>query len=189
INNSMIQVYFGGLAKLMPLAKRAAPSLETALRILSGGLARMPMFAARILKVLGEDKSVGFAINAVSKGNDVFQRVLETFDLDSSMLAIVALQRSAVEEAGLLERDPAELVSLACYYGANSPLENRWTFFLATSAKSALLRLVDKKLQRVARLVIWQATLRYSKKIERRLRAESVLVPWGVVPIRDTNSG
>ncbi|MEP3278718.1 MAG: NAD(P)-dependent oxidoreductase [Stappiaceae bacterium] len=116
INNGMLQAYFSGLADLMPLARRAGLPLETALRIVSGGPAGMPMLADRISKVLGDDKEVGFAMSGVFKDNDVFQRVLDSFGLRSPMLTSFGRQRNAVEEAGLWDRDPAELISLA-YYG------------------------------------------------------------------------
>lgn len=120
INNGMLQSYVGGLAELMPLAKRAGLPLETALRILSGGPAGMPMIADRIPKILGKDESVGFSLRAVFKDNDVCQRVLETFDLNSSMLVGFATQLDAVEAAGLSERDLAELIKFAYHGGGTS---------------------------------------------------------------------
>lgn len=120
INNGMLQTYFGGLAELMPLARQAGLPLETAMRILCGGPAGTPMVTARIPKILGEDKSIGFANSAVFKDNDVFQRVLDSYGLSSPALISFGLQKDAVEEAGLLERDPAELVSWAYYGGEGS---------------------------------------------------------------------
>lgn len=43
INNGMLQTYFNGLADFMPVAQRAGLPLETALRILCGGPAGIPM--------------------------------------------------------------------------------------------------------------------------------------------------
>jgi len=113
INNGMMDAYIEGLFDLMPLAKRAGLPLETALRILCGGPAGMPMVADRIAKVLGEDKEVGFTVEAFFKDNDVFQRVVESFGLNSPMLTNFGMRKSSVVEAGLWERDPASLINLA----------------------------------------------------------------------------
>ena len=116
INNGMIMAYFNGLSDLLPLAQRAGLPLETALRILCGGPAGLPMIADRIPKVLGEDKSIGFALSAAFKDNDVFSRVVASFGLTSPMLENFAARKGDVEAAGLMDRDPAELLNLA-YYG------------------------------------------------------------------------
>lgn len=113
INNGMIQTYFAGLSDLMPLAQRAGLPLETALRILCGGPAGMPLVTNRIPKVLGEDKEVGFALNTAFKDNDVCLRVLDSFGLDSPALNCFDLLKDNVVEAGLLESDPAALINLA----------------------------------------------------------------------------
>ncbi|MCF6327620.1 MAG: NAD(P)-dependent oxidoreductase [Devosiaceae bacterium] len=113
INNGMIQAYFAGLCDLMPLAKRAGLPLETALRILCGGPAGIPMVADRIAKVLGEDKEVGFAIKGAFKDNDVFQQVIESYGLSSPVLTNFGMMKSAAVEAGLLECDAAALINLA----------------------------------------------------------------------------
>jgi len=119
INNGMIQTYFSGLADLMPLAKQAGLPLETAIRILSGGPAGMPMLTARIPKVLGEDDSVGFANSTAFKDNDVCLRVLRSHGLSSPSLESFGAQKDVAEQAGVMEGDPAELVKLAYYGGKN----------------------------------------------------------------------
>lgn len=113
INNSMVQSYFNGLADMMPLAKRAGLPLETALRILCGGPAGMPMVADRIPKILGQDAEVGFTLNAVFKDNDVFQRVLGSFGLNSQTMIEFGERKTAVAEKGLLEHDPAAMITMA----------------------------------------------------------------------------
>lgn len=117
INNGMIQAYFAGLGEMMPLAQRAGLPMETAMRILCGGPAGMPMIADRLPKVLGEDKSVGFAMSAVAKDNDVFQRVVASFGLDAPVLQIAGTQQNAVLAAGLAEEDPAVMVPFAYQQG------------------------------------------------------------------------
>ena len=120
INNGMIQTYFGGLEEIIPLAKRAGLSLEMAMQILCGGPAGMPMVAARVPKILGQDDSVGFANSAVFKDNEVFQRVLGSYGLQSPSLRRFGLKKEAVKNSGLLEQDPAALVRHAYYSDAGS---------------------------------------------------------------------
>jgi 3-hydroxyisobutyrate dehydrogenase len=113
INNGMVQAYFSGLYDLMPLAKRAGLPLETALRILSGGPAAMPLIADRIPKALGEDDEVGFALEAAFKDNDVFRQIVDSYGLDSPVLNSFNALKSEVVKADLLQQDPAKLISLA----------------------------------------------------------------------------
>lgn len=117
INNGMLQAYFNGLTDLLPLARRAGLPLETALDILCGGPAGIPMLTARLPKVLGTDTDVGFAIAAASKDNDVFQRVMQEFGLTSAMLEIAgARQRDAIA-AGMGENDVAAMIASAYRHG------------------------------------------------------------------------
>ena len=109
----MVQSYFNGLADMMPLAKRAGLPLETALRILCGGPAGIPVVSDRIPKILGQDAEVDFTLNAVFKDNDVFQRVLGFFGLNSQTLTEFGERNTAVAEKGLLEHDPAAMITMA----------------------------------------------------------------------------
>lgn len=113
INNSMLQCYVSGLDDMMPLAKRAGLPLETALRILCGGPAGIPMIADRIPKILGEDDTVGFEIQAAHKDNGVFQRVTEAYGLTSPVLALAGARQKQALEDGLGAHDPAALVTAA----------------------------------------------------------------------------
>lgn len=113
INNSMIQAYFGRLAEMLPLAARAGLPLETALKILCSGPAGMPMVADRLPKILCEDKTVGFTIQAANKDADVFRRVMESYGLTSALLPqSIARQQDAID-AGLGAADPAALIARA----------------------------------------------------------------------------
>jgi 3-hydroxyisobutyrate dehydrogenase-like beta-hydroxyacid dehydrogenase len=113
INNSMLQCYFSGLDDMMPLAKRAGLPLETALRILCGGPAGIPMIKDRIPKILGEDTTVGFEIQAAHKDNGVFQRVAEAYGLTSPVLALAGERQKQALADGLGAKDPAALVAAA----------------------------------------------------------------------------
>lgn len=113
INNSMLQCYFSGLDDMMPLAKRAGLTLETALRILCGGPAGIPMIADRIPKILGDDETVGFEIQAAHKDNGVFQRVVEAYGLSSPILALAGERQKQALADGLGAKDPAALVTAA----------------------------------------------------------------------------
>ena len=72
INNSMLQIYVSGLIEMMPLTKKVGLPIETALNILCGGPAGLPLVTARIPKILGTSESVGFTNNGTAKDNDVF---------------------------------------------------------------------------------------------------------------------
>lgn len=113
INNGMLQAYFTGLSDLIPLARRSGLSLETALRILCGGPAGIPMLTARIPKVLGQDSGVGFTIDAARKDSEVFRRVLHAFGLQSAMLDAFQQRQTAAIAAGLGEMDVAALIAAA----------------------------------------------------------------------------
>ena len=113
INNSMLQIYVSGLIEMMPLAKKAGLPLETALNILCGGPAGLPLVTDRIPKILGTDESVGFTNNGTAKDNDVFRQVLKNFDLKSPMLEGFDVQKNLARKFDLLERDPAELIRAA----------------------------------------------------------------------------
>lgn len=113
INNSMLQCYFSGLDDMMPLAKRAGIPLETAIGILSGGPAGVPMIADRIPKILGQDKTVGFTISTAHKDNGVFQRVTKAYGLTSPMLVQSGERQKTALSEGMGEDDPAALVSAA----------------------------------------------------------------------------
>ncbi len=117
INNGMLQCYFSGLDDMMPLAKRAGIPLETAIRILSGGPAGLPMIADRIPKIIGQDTTVGFTISAAHKDNDVFQRVVQAYGLASPVLAEAAERQKVALAEGRGEEDPAALVSAAYHRG------------------------------------------------------------------------
>ena len=113
INNSMLQCYISGLDDMMPLARRAGIPLETAIGILSGGPAGVPMIADRIPKILGDDKTVGFTISAGHKDNDVFQRVAQAYGLTSLVLVHASERQKIALMEGLADHDPAAMVSAA----------------------------------------------------------------------------
>lgn len=113
INNSMLQAYFAGLRDMMPLARRAGLPLETAMEILCGGPAGMQMVADRLPKVLGHDNTIGFAISAAKKDNEVFQRVASAYGLTAPTVALFGDQVKEAEKAGLSEKDPAAMITWA----------------------------------------------------------------------------
>lgn len=111
INNAMLQCYMQGLEELLPLAKRAGLPLETAITILSGGPAGMPMVRDRIPKILGTDESVGFPLTAILKDNGIFQGVLSAYDLQSPLLQMSRAHQEAAIAEGLGDADPAKLIA------------------------------------------------------------------------------
>lgn len=113
INNSMLQVYVQGLRELLPLARRAGLPLETALRIVSGGPAGLPMVRDRIPKILGQDDEVGFTLEAIFKDNEVFRSVVAAHGLSAPTLDRYGALREEVARLGLLDQDPAALIRAA----------------------------------------------------------------------------
>ena len=119
INNGMLQVYVSGLAELLPVAKRAGMRLDTTLKILSGGPAGLPMIAARLPKILGEDPEVGFAMSGTFKDNAIFREIVDAHGLSAPLLSTYAGFEEAMDAAGLLEEDPAALVRWAYEQGGD----------------------------------------------------------------------
>lgn len=117
INYAMLQVYFGGLAEMLPLAKRAGLPLDVAVGILCGGPAGIPMVRDRLPRILGEDASVAFAITAALKDNDVFRRVIHGFGLTAPTLDAAGQHERAAVAAGLGDHDVAALASNADHSG------------------------------------------------------------------------
>ena len=113
INNSMIQVYFNGLQDMMRLSKRAGLEMEQTLRILLSGPAAMPMLLDRLPRILGEDTSAGFTINAGRKDAEVFARVIKSYGIPTDLMEIGGAKIQAVVDAGLGDEDPARLISYA----------------------------------------------------------------------------
>ena len=120
INNGMIEAYFNGLHDLMPLAQRAGLTLETALKIVAGGPAGTPFIAARIPKVLGEDETVGFTMNAALKDKDVFERIAAAHGVTAPTFGhFGTIVRDAIAD-GFGEDDPAVIVTRAYARGAKA---------------------------------------------------------------------
>lgn len=111
INNSMLQTYVAGLNDMLRLAKRAGLPLETALRVLCGGPAGVPMIAARIPKILGEDTEVGFDIASALKDVLVFQRVAQEFGIETPTLAAAEIMERDAVARGMAELDVATMFS------------------------------------------------------------------------------
>ena len=118
LNNGMLQVYTNGLRDLLPMARRAGLPLETALTILSGGPAGIPMVRDRMPKILGHDPEVGFPISAVFKDGHVFRRVVASFGLDTPMLQHFARCEPEMAQAGLMDADVAAMIRHAYDSGA-----------------------------------------------------------------------
>lgn len=117
INNTMIQTYIGALAELMPLAKRAGLPMETALNILCGGPASMPMLQDRMPKILGADPTVGFPLSAAQKDNGVFQRVAQAYGVTLPLLALAVHPQQTAIKAGFAEDDVAAMIPYAYQAG------------------------------------------------------------------------
>lgn len=113
VNNAMMQVYVLALRELLPVAQRAGLSLETAMTILAGGPAGLPMVRDRLPKIMGEDPEVGFPISAILKDNHVFRQVAAAYGVETPLLALAGQDLAAAVEAGLADIDPAHLIAEA----------------------------------------------------------------------------
>ena len=110
VNNALMQSYTAGLVEQLQVAARAGLPLETALTILCGGPAGLPMVRDRVPRILGQDDSVGFPISGVAKDNAVFRRVAAEAGVAAPTLdAFAALLEEAMDE-GLAGADIAALM-------------------------------------------------------------------------------
>lgn len=107
INNGLMQGYGAILTDMLQLAKRAGLSLDMTLSVVCGGPAGLPVVRDRIPKTLGQDRSVGFPMAGILKDNDVFQRVLAQFDVQSPVLSIAGERQRAAIVAGFGDSDVA----------------------------------------------------------------------------------
>lgn len=110
VNNALMQSYTAGLVEQLQVAARAGLPLDTALTILCGGPAGLPMVRDRVPRILGQDDSVGFPISGVAKDNAVFRRVAAEAGVAAPTLdAFAALLEEAMAE-GLAGADIAALM-------------------------------------------------------------------------------
>ena len=113
VNNALLQTYFAGLAEQMRVAKRAGLDLQTALTILCGGPAGVPMVRDRVPKILGQDPTVGFTVAGIAKDNAVFQRVASELGVDTPTLRAAQAMIADGMATGLADADPAALIAQA----------------------------------------------------------------------------
>ncbi len=113
VNNALLQTYFAGLVEQMQVAKRAGLDLETALTILCGGPAGVPMVRDRLPKILGRDPAVGFTVAGIAKDNAVFQRVAGELGVAVPTLRAAEAMIADGMAAGLEGADPAALIARA----------------------------------------------------------------------------
>lgn len=113
INNALLQTYVAGLVEQLRVAKRAGLPLETALKIVCGGPAGIPMVRDRLPKILGEDPTTGFSIAGLLKDNDVFRRVAAEVGVETPTLTAAEAEQRAAIAKGLAEADPAAMIARA----------------------------------------------------------------------------
>lgn len=110
VNNALMQSYTAGLVEQLQVAARAGLPLETALTILCGGPAGLPMVRDRLPRILGADDSVGFPISGVAKDNGVFRRVAAEAGVATPTLDAFASLLDDAKAAGLADADIAALM-------------------------------------------------------------------------------
>lgn len=110
VNNALMQSYTAGLVEQLQVAARAGLPLETALTILCGGPAGLPMVRDRLPRILGADHSVGFPISGVAKDNAVFRRIAAEAGVVTPTLDAFAALLDEAKAAGLADADIAALM-------------------------------------------------------------------------------
>lgn len=113
VNNALMQSYTAGLVEQLQVASRAGLPLETALTILCGGPAGIPMVRDRVPKILGQDSSVGFPVSGVAKDNAVFQRVAADAGVEAPTLKAAGSMLAEAMAAGLSDADIAAVFARA----------------------------------------------------------------------------
>ncbi len=110
VNNVALAGAFHAIVDAIKLGGAMGMSLEAMLGFLQDSPATNPMFRARIPKMTGEDKTVGFAIDAVMKDNILFLAVAERFGVDLPELRHARERLTEAIAAGLGGEDPAAMV-------------------------------------------------------------------------------
>ncbi len=113
VNNAMIQTYTAGLVEQLRVAARAGLPLDTALTILCGGPAGLPVVRDRVPRILGQDTSVGFPVSGVAKDNAVFRRIAAEAGVATPTLDACAAILAEAVGAGLSDADFAAVLARA----------------------------------------------------------------------------
>ncbi|NKX44262.1 NAD(P)-dependent oxidoreductase [Roseibacterium sp. KMU-115] len=113
VNNALMQSYTAGLVEQLRIAARAGLPLETALTILCGGPAGLPMVRDRVPRILGDDPSVGFPVSGVAKDNAVFRRVAAEAGVAAPTLDAFAAILAGAMDDGLAGDDIAAIMRRA----------------------------------------------------------------------------
>jgi 3-hydroxyisobutyrate dehydrogenase-like beta-hydroxyacid dehydrogenase len=110
VNNALMQSYTAGLVEQLQVAARAGLPLETALTILCGGPAGLPMVRDRVPRILGQDTSVGFPVSGVAKDNAVFRRIAAEAGVATPTLDAFAAILAEAAGNGLSDADIAAVM-------------------------------------------------------------------------------
>lgn len=113
VNNALMQSYTAGLVEQLQVAARAGLPLDTALTILCGGPAGLPMVRDRVPRILGQDTSVGFPVSGVAKDNAVFRRIAAEAGVAVPTLDAFAAILSDAAAQGLSGADIASVMARA----------------------------------------------------------------------------
>lgn len=113
VNNAMIQTYTAGIVEQLRVDARAGLPLDTALGILCGGPAGLPVVRDRVPRILGQDGSVGFPVSGVAKDNAVFRRIAAEAGVATPTLDACAAILAEAMGAGLSDADFAAVIARA----------------------------------------------------------------------------
>ncbi len=113
VNNAMLQGYWATLAEAVRIAKRSGLPLGPAISILAGGPAANAMFKGRVPKILGDDKTVGFAVAGAAKDSAVFVGTADDLGVDTPVLRSARAMFEQAAANGLGEADIAAIIARA----------------------------------------------------------------------------
>ena len=110
VNNTAMAGAFHAIIDAMQLGKAMGLTLETMLSFLKESPGTTPMFRARIPKIIGDDETIGFAIQTALTNTELFLETAESFNVALPEIEHARGRLQNAIEAELGEQDPAAIV-------------------------------------------------------------------------------
>ena len=110
VNNVALAGAFQAACEALELGDAMGLDLATMLPVLAAGPGTTPMFKARVGKISGEDKEVGFALNGVVKDGAVFLGAARDHGVETPAMAALAERAQDAFDAGFGDEDAAVMI-------------------------------------------------------------------------------
>jgi 3-hydroxyisobutyrate dehydrogenase len=110
VNNVALGGAWQAMIESMRLGARLGLDLETMVSILADSPATNPSFRARVPKILGQDKEVGFPVSGVLKDQDLFLMIAKSVGADLPALSAARENFVRVSAAGQADEDLAQVI-------------------------------------------------------------------------------